>query len=210
MNSQLRRLGAEGLATFLLVFLGTGACVTDAVSGGRIGVVGIGVIFGLAVFVAATVLGPVSGAHMNPAVTVALWRADQFPLPEVGPYVLAQILGALAASVVLAALFGASAGDLGATHPRVGLLNSFALEFAMTFLLILVVLRAPPERVPAAAGVVVALEAIFAGPATGASMNPVRSLAPALVSGRPGGLWLYLIAPVLGGWAAAAVDAFLG
>ena len=202
----MRRLAAEGLATFLLVFLGTGACVVNAVSGGRLGSVGVGLAFGLAVFGAATALGPVSGAHMNPAVTLALWRSRRFPGREIASYALVQILGALAASVLILLAFGSRGGDLGATHPAAGVAPSFALEFAMTFVLMLTVLRAPAKFGPAAAGTVVALEAIFGGAATGASMNPARSLAPGLVSGSMGGLWIYLAAPTLGALAAAETE----
>jgi aquaporin NIP len=201
----MRKLAAEGLATFALMFIGTGACVVDAASGGRVGAVGVSLLWGLAVFASATAFGPVSGAHMNPAVTLALWRAGRFPRGEIAPYVSAQLAGALAASALLLFLFRGGAGDLGATHPAIGSGPSFAVEVALTFVLVLVVLRAPPRAGPAAAGLVVALAAIVAGPLTGASMNPVRSLAPALVSGRTGGLWIYLLAPVLGALAAAAV-----
>jgi aquaporin Z len=199
----VRKLVAEGSATFVLVFLGTGACVVDRASGGRLGVVGIGSAFGAAVYLGAFLFGSISGAHMNPAVTVALWRANRFSGREVGPYVLAQCIGALAASVLLLSMFGARAGDLGATHPTAGVFFSFFLEFAMTALLVGVVLRCPARWGAAAAATVVALEAIFGGPLTGASMNPARSLAPALASGRPGGLWIYMTAPVLGALIAA-------
>lgn len=200
----MRRLGSEGLATFALVFVGTGACVVDAASGGRLGVVGVGLVWGLAVYATATLFGRLSGAHMNPAVTLALWRAGRFPAREVAPYAIVQALGAIAASLLLLLASGSRAGALGATRPVAGLAASFALETAMTFLLVLAVLRAPERAVPAAAGAVVALEAILGGPLTGASMNPARSLGPALVSGRLDGLWLYLLAPVLGALAAAA------
>jgi aquaporin NIP len=205
----VRKLAGEGLATFILVLLGTGACVVDAASGGKLGALGVGLVFGLAVFAAATALGPVSGAHMNPAVTLALWRAKRFPVREIAPYVIVQILGALAGSAILLLVFGARAGDLGATHPAAGLLASFTLEFGMTLLLVLAVLRAPARFGPAAAGIIVALEAIFGGPATGASMNPARSLAPALVSGHMDGLWIYMIAPTFGALAASEMDAAL-
>jgi aquaporin Z len=203
----VRRFAAEGLATFALVFLGTGACVVDAVSGGKLGVVGVGVAFGLAVFGAATLFGPHSGAHMNPAVTLALWRGRSFPSRDVAPYLLVQCLGALAASVCVYLLAGGRGGDLGATHAVIGVWPTFALEWALTFVLVLVVLRAPSRWGAAAAGLVVGLEAIVAGHATGASMNPARSLAPALVSGHLDGMWVYLLAPVAGALSAAAADA---
>jgi aquaporin Z len=196
----VRKLLVEGSATFGLVFLGTGACVVNAVSGGRLGVVGVGLAWGAAVWG----LAALTGAHMNPAVTLAAWRSGRLPAGDAAPYAAAQACGAFAASLALLFIFRERAGALGTTAPAAGIAGSFVLEFAMTFALVLAVLRLPSRHVPAAAGAIVALEAIFAGPLTGASMNPVRSLAPALVSGRPEGLWIYLLAPMLGGWAAAA------
>lgn len=197
----MRKLLVEGSATFALVFLGTGACVVDAVSGGRLGAVGVGLIWGLVVWG----LAAVTGAHMNPAVTLACWRSGRLPGRDVAPWAAAQAFGALAASAALLALFRERADPLGTTIPVVGIAASFVLELAMTFVLVSAVLRLPGRRVPAAAGAIVALAAIVAGPLTGASMNPARSLGPALVSGRPEDLWLYLLAPMLGGWAAAAL-----
>ena len=205
----MRKLAAEGLATFVLVFLGTGACVVDAASGGRLGVVGVGLVWGLAVYASATAFGAISGAHMNPAVTLALWRAERFPARDIAPYAAVQAAGAIAASLALLALFGERAGSLGATRPSFGIAPAFGLETAMTFLLVLVVLRAPARACPAAAGAVVALEAIFGGPFTGASMNPARSFGPALVTGRFDSLWIYLLAPLLGALLAAGADAAL-
>jgi aquaporin NIP len=192
----VRRLRVEAGATFALVLLGTGACVVDAVSGGKLGVAGVGIAWGAAVWL----LAALAGAHMNPAVTLASGLSAR----ETAGFVAAQTLGALAASLVLLALFRGRAGSLGATAPNAGAAVSFLLEFAMTFVLVLAVLALPSRAVPAAAGIIVGLEAILAGPLTGASMNPARSLAPALVSGRLGGLWIYLLAPVLGGLAASA------
>jgi aquaporin Z len=206
----VRKLAAEGLATFALVFLGTGACVVDAASGGRLGVVGVGLVWGLAVYASATAFGALSGAHMNPAVTLALWRAERFPAREIAPYIAIQAVGAIAASLALLALCGERAGGLGTTQPSLGSASAFGLETAMTFLLVLVVLRAPARAGAAAAGAVVAAEAILGGPFTGASMNPARSLGPALVSGRMSGLWIYLLAPFLGALLAGGADAALG
>jgi aquaporin Z len=189
-----RRLAVEAGATFGLVLLGTGACVVEAITG-RLGVVGVGLCWGGAVWL----LAARTGAHMNPAVTLA----SRLPARETISYALAQTAGALAASLLLLALFRERAGTLGATAPKAGIAASFALEFVMTFALVFAVLRLPGPRVAAAAGAIVAVEAILAGPLTGASMNPARSLAPALVSGSLGGLWIYLLAPSLGGLAAA-------
>lgn len=196
----LSRPLVEGVATFGLVFLGTGACVVDDVSGGRLGSAGVAFVWGLAVWS----LAAASGAHMNPAVTLAEWRVGRLSAGDAAPYAVAQACGALAASLSLLALFRESAGALGTTAPAAGVAVSFVLEFAMTFALVLAVLRVPGRYVPLAAGAIVALEALAAGPLTGASMNPVRSLAPAVVTGRIESLWLYLVAPTLGGWAAAA------
>jgi aquaporin NIP len=195
----VRKLAVESAATFALVFLGTGACVIDAASGGRLGVVGVGLVWGGAVWL----LAAGSGAHMNPAVTAASGLTPR----ATGEHILAQTIGAFAASFFLLAIFRERAGSLGATVPAAGIAVSFLLEFAMTFVLVLAVLRLPGRFVPAAAGAIVGVEAILAGPLTGASMNPVRSLAPAVVSGRLGGLWIYLLAPVLGGLAASLTPA---
>lgn len=191
----MRRLALEAAGTFGLVFLGTGACVVNAVSGGKLGVFGVGLCWGAAVWL----LAAGTGAHMNPAVTFATGT----PARDAGAFVLAQAAGAFAASLLLLALFRERAGALGATLPGAATWTVFALEAFMTFVLVLAVLRLPGDRVPAAAGAIVAVEAILAGPLTGASMNPIRSLAPALVSGRTSGLWIYLLAPMLGAWAAA-------
>ena len=190
----MRKLFIEGLATFGLVLIGTGACVINEVSAGRLGVVGVGLIWGATVWV----LAAVSGAHMNPAVTLASGLTRR----EAALRFLSQAIGAFTASACLLGVFRERAGNLGTTVPAAGLFVTFGLEFAMTFVLVLAVLRLPARFVPAAAGVIVAVEAIFAGPLTGASMNPIRSLAPAIVSGNLGGLWIYLLAPMLGGWAA--------
>lgn len=193
----MRKLLIEGFATFGLIFIGTGACIVSEASAGRLGVVGVGLVWGATVWI----LAALSGAHMNPAVTLASGLSRR----ETMLRFLAQTIGAFAASTCLLGLFRESAGALGTTVPAVGLYSSFGLEFVITFVLVLAVLRLPGRFVPAAAGVIVGLGAIFAGPLTGASLNPIRSLAPAIVSGNLGGLWIYLLAPMLGGWAAACV-----
>ena len=193
----MRRLGVEAAATFALMFIGTGACVVNG-NGGRLGGLGVSLIWGASVWLLATI----SGAHMNPAVTIGSSLAPR----ERALYALAQTSGALAASALLLIIFRDRAGDLGSTVPAIGIAASFALEFAMTTALVLTVLRAPARFVPAAAGAIVAVLAFVAGPLTGASMNPARSLAPALVSGHIQGLWIYLLAPSLGGLAAGALS----
>ncbi len=209
----MKKLFAEFLGTFALVFAGTGAIVIDRVSDGAIGHAGIALTFGLVVTAMIYALGDESGAHLNPAVTTAFAAAGRFAWREVPAYIAAQVLGAFAASGLLRALFPASA-TLGATLPAGAPMQSFILEIVLTFLLMFVILSvstgAKEKGITAgiAIGAVIALEAMFAGPICGASMNPARSLAPAIVSGHLEHLWLYLAAPVLG--ALLAVPACCG
>jgi aquaporin Z len=199
----MRRLAAEGMGTFALVFAGTGAIVTNDVSGGTVTHVGIALTFGLIVLAMIYAVGDVSGAHLNPAVTLGFFAARRFEGRWVVPYIICQFLGALLASIVLRILFPTSA-TLGATLPASTAFQSFAMEAVLTYLLMLVILSvstgAKEKGVMAgvAVGSVIALEALFAGPISGASMNPARSLAPALVSLRFDSLWVYLTAPVFG------------
>ncbi|HEV2695159.1 MAG TPA: aquaporin [Verrucomicrobiae bacterium] len=203
----MRTLAAEFLGTFSLVFAGTGAIVINEVSGGAITHVGIALTFGLVVLAMIYTLGDISGAHLNPAVTLGFWAARRFPIGQVWRYITAQIAGALLASFVLKFLFPANIG-LGATHPAGPPMQSFILEFILTFLLMLVILNvstgAKEKGITAgiAIGAVIALEALLAGPICGASMNPARSLAPAAASGQFNDLWIYLLAPALGALAA--------
>jgi aquaporin Z len=204
-----RRLAAEAIGTFALVFAGTGAIVVDGASGGAVTHVGIALTFGLVVMASIQAFGDVSGAHLNPAVTLAFVVAKRFPARELGGYVAAQCTGAIAASLFLRGLFPHDA-TLGATLPAGSHGQSFALEIVLTWFLMLVILSVSDgsrERgilASLAIGGVVALEALFAGPISGASMNPARSLAPALVSGESSGLWIYLAAPVTGALLAVA------
>lgn len=198
-----QKLLAEFLGTFALVFAGTGAIVINEVSGGAITHVGIALTFGLVVLAMIYTVGDISGAHLNPAVTVGFFAAGRLSGRVVLPFVFAQCAGALAASFALRLLFPTN-GKLGATFPAGSEVQSFALEFILTFLLMLVILRvstgAKEKGITAGivVGSVIALEAMFAGPICGASMNPARSLAPALVSGHLEHLWIYLIATVTG------------
>ncbi len=202
-----KKLFAEFLGTFGLVFAGTGAIVVDQVSGGAITHAGIAITFGLVVLAMIHAFGDVSGAHMNPAVTTAFALAKRFSWSEVPGYIAAQLAGAFAASGLLRWLFPADA-KLGATLPAGAASQSFVLEVVLTFLLMLVVLSvstgAKEKGITAgiAIGAVIALEAMFAGPICGASMNPARSLAPAVVSGHLEHLWVYFAGPVLGAWLA--------
>jgi aquaporin Z len=201
--SVVRKLAAELLGTFALVFAGTGAIIIDDLSGGRVTHVGVALTFGLIVMAMIYAVGDVSGAHLNPAVTVGFWAARRFPARQLLPYIGSQCAGALLASGLLRLLFPSHA-NLGATLPAGPVIQSFVLEGILTFLLMFVILSvstgAKEKGIMAgvAVGSVIALEALFAGPICGASMNPARSLAPALVGGRFDSLWVYLTAPVLG------------
>lgn len=208
---RMNKLICEAIGTFCLVFCGTGAIVVNDVSGGTITHVGIALTFGLVVMALAYALGDVSGAHLNPAVTLGFWLARRFPGRDVAPYIVAQLLGAVAASAMLAAMFAHP--TLGATLPRGSPGQSFALETFLTAFLMFVILNVSSGSketgimAGAAVGAVIALEALFAGPICGASMNPARSLAPAVVAGRLESLWVYLSAPLLG--SALGVAAFV-
>jgi aquaporin Z len=206
----MRKLAAELFGTFTLVFAGTGAIIVNDASGGAVSHVGVALTFGLVVLALIYSLGDVSGAHLNPAVTLGFFAARRFPARWALPYVLSQCSGALLASLLLRALF-IEHPTLGATRPSGTAAQSFLLEVVLTLLLMFVILsvstgaKEKGAMAGVAVGSVIALEALFAGPVSGASMNPARSLAPALVSGHVGGLWVYLVAPVVG--AALAVPA---
>jgi len=199
----INKCAAEIIGTFALVFAGTGAIVIDQVSHGGVGHVGIALTFGLVVMAMIYALGDVSGAHLNPAVTLGFFLARRLNGKCVAPYILSQLAGALIASTTLLLLFGNQA-RLGATHPAGSAWQSFALEAILTGILMFVVLGVStgPREVglmaSIAVGGVIGLEAMFAGPICGASMNPARSLAPALVSGNLACVWVYLLAPVIG------------
>lgn len=202
---------AELLGTFALVFCGTGAIVINQQSGGAVTHVGIAITFGLIVMAMIYALGDISGAHMNPAVTLAFAMAKRFPAKQVLPYLFSQVAGAGLASATLHYLFPENP-TLGATLPAGTALQSFVLEFILSFFLMLVIINVATGSkeqglfAGLAIGATVLLEAMFAGPVCGASMNPARSMAPALVSGHTEHLWIYLVAPVLG--AAFAVPVF--
>lgn len=199
----MKKFAAEFFGTFALVFAGTGAITINDVSGGTITHVGIALTFGLVVLAMIYTVGEVSGAHLNPAVTLAFWVAGRFPVAGLAPYLGAQFSGAVAASALLRFLFPAHP-TLGATFPSGSPAQSFVLEVVLTFILMLVILNvstgAKEKGITAgiAVGAVIALEAMFAGPICGASMNPVRSFAPALVTFNFTHQWIYLVAPVLG------------
>lgn len=194
---------SEFIGTFALVFAGTGAIVINDVTNGGIGHAGIALTFGLVVLAMIYAVGDSSGAHLNPAVTSAFWFSGRFSGRQVFPYVAAQCLGAFAATGTLRMLFPAHP-TLGTTLPAGTEMQSFVLELILTFLLMFVILNvstgAKEKGITAgiAVGAVIALEAMFAGKISGASMNPARSLAPAVVSGHLEHLWIYFAAPVAG------------
>ncbi len=194
---------AEAFGTFCLVFAGTGAIIIDGASGGAVTHVGIALTFGLVVLAMVYAVGDVSGAHLNPAVTLGFAVARRLPVRDVGPYILSQCAGAVGASVVLRVLFPQSV-LLGATVPAGSPAQSFVLEWILTAILMFVILSvstgAKEKGITAgiAVGAVIGLEALFAGPICGASMNPARSVGPAVVSGHLSSLWVYLLAPPLG------------
>ena len=202
-------LAAEGIGAFALVFAGCGAIMVDAKFDG-LGNVGVAATFGLVIMVMIYALGHVSGAHFNPAVSLAFALTRHFPWPRAAAYSLAQICGAIAAAAILRGSLG-DVADLGATIPSGSDGQAFLWEVILTFFLMLVIMavatdtRAVGEAAAIAIGGTVALDALFGGPVTGASMNPARSLGPALVSGALGSLWLYVLAPLCGAALAGVV-----
>jgi aquaporin NIP len=199
----LQQTAAEAFGTFCLVFAGTGAIVIDEVSGGAITHVGVAMTFGLVVLAMIYAVGDISGAHLNPAVTIGFVAAGRLNPKRAIPYVAAQLVGALAASYLLRLLFPNNK-MLGATLPTGSPLQSLILETVLTAILMLVILSvstgAQEKGITAgiAVGAVIALEAMFAGPICGASMNPARSLAPAIASGHLEHVWIYLAGPIAG------------
>jgi MIP family channel proteins len=199
----MRKYVAEAIGTFALVFAGTGAIVINDVSHGAVTHVGIALTFGLVVMAMIYALGDVSGAHFNPAVTIGFLAARRLNSRVVIPYVVAQLLGAISASALLRILF-LDHLTLGSTLPAGPWWQSFILEFVLTFFLMFVILNVSTGAnekgvmAGAAIGGTVALEALFAGPICGASMNPARSIAPALVSGNVADLWIYVFATIPG------------
>ena len=194
---------AEFIGTFAMIFCGTGAMTINEVTGGDVTHVGIGITWGLIVMAMIYAFGEISGAHFNPAVSIAFAYAKKFPWKEVPKYIFFQVAGAFAASLLLMWLFPKSE-LLGATIPSVDIWRAFVLELILTFFLMVVIINVSTgsKEIGMMAGIaigsVVLLEALFAGPITNASMNPARSLAPNIVSGNIKGLWLYILAPIIG------------
>jgi aquaporin Z len=206
---------AEAIGTYILVFVGPGAVMVNQISHGAVTHLGISFIFGAVVTAMIYSLGHISGCHINPAVTLAFWRTGRFPRRQVLPYILAQLVGAIAASATLRLCLG-KVGTLGATLPlNDNWLQSLILEFLLTFILMFVIAGsgleccAPKGFAGMAIGLTVGLEAAFLGPVTGASMNPARSLGPALVGGLWRHHWLYWLGPIVGAQLAVVVFDYL-
>jgi MIP family channel proteins len=199
-----RRALAEALAAFALVFAGCGAIVADARYGGALGTVGVGLVFGLVIMVMVYATGHLSGAHINPAVTVAFTLTRHFPPRDAVAYVTAQVAGASAAALLLLAAWPAEPAHLGATVPHVGAGTALLYEGVLTAILMFVIMavatdtRAVGAAAAIAIGGAVGLDALFGGPVTGASMNPARSFGPALASGEWHDFWVYVLGPLAG------------
>jgi aquaporin NIP len=203
----MKKYVAELIGTFGLVFCGTGAIIINEQTNGSVGHIGIAITFGLIVLAMIYTFGSTSGAHFNPAVTLGFAVVKRFDAKQILPYITAQIAGAFLATGVLKFLFPANE-SLGATIPAGSSMQSFVLEFILTYLLMMVIINVSQgsKEVGVLAGIAigatVGLEAMFAGPICGASMNPARSFAPAIVSGNIETLWIYLVAPTAGAIAA--------
>jgi aquaporin NIP len=205
-----RRAAAEGLAAFALVFAGCGAIITNAQYDGALGAVGVSLVFGLIIMVMIYATGHLSGAHINPAVTIAFTLSRHFPPRDAAAYIAAQLGGATVGALVLLAVWPDQPGELGATLPSVGLGSAFVYELVLSAFLMFVIMavatdtRAVGAAAAIAIGGTVGLDALFGGPVTGASMNPARSFGPALAAGEWSDFWLYVAGPVAG----AALGAF--
>jgi MIP family channel proteins len=199
-----RRALAEGLAAFALVFAGCGAIIANTVHARALGGIGVSATFGLVVMAMIYATGHLSGAHINPAVTIAFTLTRHFPPRDALAYVAAQLAGAAAAAFVLLAAWPAKPAALGATVPSVGIGTALLYEVVLSaFLMFVIVAVATDTRAVGAAAAIaiggtVGLDALFGGPITGASMNPARSFGPALASGTWSDFWIYLVGPVVG------------
>jgi aquaporin NIP len=199
-----RRCAAEGFAAFALVFAGCGAVVTNTQFGEALGTVGIALVFGLVIMVMVYATGNLSGAHINPAVTLAFTLTRHFSLREAAAYIAAQLAGATVAALLLLAVWTDKPASLGATLPSVGAGSAVVYEAVLSAFLMFVIMavatdtRAAGAAAAIAIGGTIGLDALFGGPVTGASMNPARSFGPALVSGEWRDFWVYVVGPVAG------------
>lgn len=201
-NTDLKKYLAELIGTFALVFCGTGAIIVNEQTDGSLGLLGISLAFGITISAMIYVFGNISGAHINPAVTIALTTGKQFPIKTAIPYILAQTLGAFLASGLLRILFFNNE-TLGSTLPSGDSMQSFIIEFVLTFLLMLTILGVSSKKeftniTGLLIGLMVTGIILFAGPISGGSFNPARSLTPAIVSGNLTALWIYITAPIMG------------
>jgi len=200
----IRRAAAEGFGVFALVFAGCGAIITEAEHPGTLGTIGVALVFGLIVMAMVYATGHLSGAHLNPAVTLAFAATRHFSRAEALAYLAAQLAGALVAAALLAAIWPSQPAALGTTIPTVGIGSAFAYEAVLTAFLMFVIMAVATDTRAVGAGAAIAiggtvgLDALFGGPITGASMNPARSIGPALIAGELHDLWLYIAAPLLG------------
>lgn len=199
-----KRCFAEALGGFVLVFGGCGAIILDAERGGSLGALGIGAVFGLVIMVLVYATGHLSGAHLNPAVTAAFTLTRHFPVREAVAYIPSQLVGAVAGAALLRLAWHGTPAQLGATLPTVGSGSAVLYEIVMTAILMFVVMavatdtRAVGPSAAIAIGGAVALDALFGGGVTGASMNPARSFGPALVGWEWSHFWIYVVAPAAG------------
>jgi aquaporin NIP len=212
-SESLRALVAEAIGTFALVFAGCGAIMVDAKTH-ALGHVGVAITFGLVIMFGIYAVGHISGAHFNPSVTFAFALSRHFPWTRAVGYWVAQLIGAIVAAAVLRGSLG-NIADVGATLPSGSQAQSFLWELVLTFFLMFVIMavatdtRAVGEAAAIAVGGTVLLDAMFGGPISGASMNPARSIGPALVSGNLHALWLYIVAPICGATLAALAYQFV-
>lgn len=212
----MKKLVAEFLGTFAMIFCGCGAMTINEVTNGAISHVGVAITWGLIVTTMIYTFNTISGAHFNPAISIGLALANKFPWSKIPIYIVAQSLGSFFAVFLLWILFPES-NSYGHTYPTIGfaVYKAFILEFLLTFFLMIVILNTTINRkdrqntVALAAGMVILLAALFAGPMTKASMNPIRSLAPAVISGHIEHLWLYFVAPICGASIAVGCHKFL-
>jgi MIP family channel proteins len=199
-----RRAAAEALGAFALVFAGCGAIVTDTVHAGSLGAVGVSLVFGLVIMAMVYATGHLSGAHLNPAVTLAFALTRHLPRREAIAYIAAQLLGAIAAAGLLLAVWPSQPAALGTTLPSVGAGSALVYEAVLTAFLMFTIMAVATDTRAVGAGAAIAiggtvgLDALFGGPITGASMNPARSIGPAVVSGELHDLWIYIAAPIAG------------